>query len=646
MAHKVCNEDGSWFRHPETNLTWSNYTTCIDLEDLMIRQLINNIYRAGYAVSLIALVISLFIFFYFRSLQCTRIRLHKNLFVSFILNNILWIVWYLEVADKPETVFNNTTGCQVLHILLHYFLVSNYYWMFSEGLYLHTLLVVAFVTEDHMMRWFYLLGWGAPAIIVAVYAGVRGTSTSDTQHCWIEESHYTLLLSIPVCLSILANLVFLINIVRVLVTKLRANHVPADTNGTRKAVRATLILIPLLGLHYVLMPFRPAPGSSGELVYQIVSALASSFQGFCVALLFCFCNSEVTTAIKKRWVQYQFIHERPRFTQSASCALPVNGVCKKPNKDLRKFFLRRPFLGLKSQQDSHHHQPPTQHHLRSRDVPVATIGAAGSTSWGCVVVESQPTQMGPLYPGADEPSNEDKHKVQVECRSLEMKPYPRAFEANANREVDRQLKTFAETHSLTSPHLIPLTSSRGSNWEPLPSEGGCNHSHFADDSSTYEMKHDITEESIIDEEEEEEEDEVFGVDNGCSRTKVESYLTDRRDSSLLRAGLSTETIMTSDELKLDGDQEPAEASWTSPDVDERARKTSSIDNPPNEFSHNEVTVRPCVGGNGNLPQVTNTSTHQSHKDLIIMTARQDDKPTGYLGDLTQTTDYGSQENES
>ncbi|XP_068219657.1 calcitonin gene-related peptide type 1 receptor-like [Palaemon carinicauda] len=256
MAHKVCNEDGSWFRHPETNLTWSNYTTCIDLEDLMIRQLINNIYRAGYAVSLIALVISLFIFFYFRCLQCTRIRLHKNLFVSFILNNILWIVWYLEVADKPETVFNNTTGCQVLHILLHYFLVSNYYWMFSEGLYLHTLLVVAFVTEDHMMRWFYLLGWGAPAIIVAVYAGVRGTSTSDTQHCWIEESHYTLLLSIPVCLSILANLVFLINIVRVLVTKLRANHVPADTNGTRKAVRATLILIPLLGLHYVLMPFR------------------------------------------------------------------------------------------------------------------------------------------------------------------------------------------------------------------------------------------------------------------------------------------------------------------------------------------------------------------------------------------------------
>ncbi|XP_064104962.1 calcitonin gene-related peptide type 1 receptor-like [Macrobrachium nipponense] len=107
MAHKVCNEDGSWYRHPETNLTWSNYTTCIDFEDLKMRQLVNTIYIAGYAVSLIALVISLVIFFYFSSLQCTRIRLHKNLFVSFILNNVLWIAWYMEVASKPDTVFNN-----------------------------------------------------------------------------------------------------------------------------------------------------------------------------------------------------------------------------------------------------------------------------------------------------------------------------------------------------------------------------------------------------------------------------------------------------------------------------------------------------------------------------------------------------------
>lgn len=37
MAHKFCTEEGSWFRHPESNQTWSNYTTCVDVEDLEVR---------------------------------------------------------------------------------------------------------------------------------------------------------------------------------------------------------------------------------------------------------------------------------------------------------------------------------------------------------------------------------------------------------------------------------------------------------------------------------------------------------------------------------------------------------------------------------------------------------------------------------
>jgi hypothetical protein len=40
--------------------------------------------------------------------------------------------------------------------------------------------------------------------------------------CWMEESRSTWILSGPVCLSMLTNAFFLVNIVRVLVTKLRA----------------------------------------------------------------------------------------------------------------------------------------------------------------------------------------------------------------------------------------------------------------------------------------------------------------------------------------------------------------------------------------------------------------------------------------
>ncbi|CAG7829594.1 unnamed protein product [Allacma fusca] len=66
MAYKECLPDGSWFRHPESNRTWSNYTTCVDQADLARRQAVNTIYEIGYLISLCALIISLVIFCSFR----------------------------------------------------------------------------------------------------------------------------------------------------------------------------------------------------------------------------------------------------------------------------------------------------------------------------------------------------------------------------------------------------------------------------------------------------------------------------------------------------------------------------------------------------------------------------------------------------
>nr|XP_053634041.1 calcitonin gene-related peptide type 1 receptor-like isoform X2 [Cherax quadricarinatus] len=310
-GHKDCDENGSWFIHPYTNQSWSNYTTCVDMSNLELHQGVNTIYIAGYSMSLVALCISLFIFCFFKSLKCTRVTIHKNLFVSFIINNAMWLVWFECVVSKPDVVAGNSAECQVLHVFLHYFLVSNYFWMFCEGLYLHTLLVVAFVAEDRIMKWFFLLGWGAPIALTIIYASARAADAAQNVHCWMEDGAYNYILSVPVVLSMLLNLFFLVNIVRVLVTKLRAVNTSPDTHSTRKAVRATLILIPLLGLHYILIPFRPPKGSPGEGVYLVVSAVAASFQGLGVSLLFCFFNGEVLGIFKKKWSQHKLMRGGP-----------------------------------------------------------------------------------------------------------------------------------------------------------------------------------------------------------------------------------------------------------------------------------------------------------------------------------------------
>ncbi|KAK7074546.1 hypothetical protein SK128_018987, partial [Halocaridina rubra] len=199
-----------------------------------LHQGVNTLYIAGYSLSLVALCISLFIFCFFKSLKCTRVTIHKNLFVSFIINNAMWLIWYECIVNNPEVVANNGVACQVIHVFLHYFLVSNYFWMFCEGLYLHTLLVVAFVAEDRIMKWFYLLGWGVPACWTIIYAAARGSDEKQREHCWMEDGGYNYILSVPVVVSMFLNLFFLINIVRVLVTKLRAVHTTPDTHSTRK----------------------------------------------------------------------------------------------------------------------------------------------------------------------------------------------------------------------------------------------------------------------------------------------------------------------------------------------------------------------------------------------------------------------------
>lgn len=127
--------------------------------------------------------------------------------------------------------------------------------------------------------------------------------------CWIEESKYTWIIQGPVVISMVLNFFFLVNIVRVLVTKLRETSTlshscaRADNHQIRKAVRATLILIPLLGLQYVLMPFRPPPGSPGENIYEVAAAIFTSLQGLAVALLFCFFNGEVINVLKRYFVE-------------------------------------------------------------------------------------------------------------------------------------------------------------------------------------------------------------------------------------------------------------------------------------------------------------------------------------------------------
>uniref|UniRef100_A0AAY4BJ14 Calcitonin gene-related peptide type 1 receptor n=1 Tax=Denticeps clupeoides TaxID=299321 RepID=A0AAY4BJ14_9TELE len=300
----ICTENGHWFLHPVSNRTWSNFTRCNEHTNERRMTAMNLFYLTliGHGLSLTSLFISLGIFFHFKSLSCQRITLHKNLFFSFVLNSIITIIWLTAVANNQELVQRNPTGCKVSQFIHLYLFGCNYFWMLCEGIYLHTLIVVAVFAEKQHLMWYYLLGWGFPLIPAAIHAIARSHYYND--NCWIS-SNTSLLYIIhgPICAALLVNLFFLLNIVRVLITKLKVTH-QAESSLYMKAVRATLILVPLLGIQFVLLPYKPEGRVSSE-IYDYIMHILMHYQGLLVATIFCFFNGEVQGVLRRHWNQYR-----------------------------------------------------------------------------------------------------------------------------------------------------------------------------------------------------------------------------------------------------------------------------------------------------------------------------------------------------
>ncbi|OWK51929.1 Parathyroid hormone/parathyroid hormone-related peptide receptor [Lonchura striata] len=211
-------------------------------------------------------------------------------------------------------------GCKVAVTFFLYFLATNYYWILVEGLYLHSLIFMAFFSEKKYLWGFTLFGWGLPAVFVTVWASVRAT-LADTE-CWdLSAGNLKWIIQVPILAAIVVNFILFINIIRVLATKLReTNAGRCDSRQQyRKLLKSTLVLMPLFGVHYIVFMAMPYTDVSGILwqVQMHYEMLFNSFQGFFVAIIYCFCNGEVSQ-IKKSWSRWTLALDFKRKARSGS----------------------------------------------------------------------------------------------------------------------------------------------------------------------------------------------------------------------------------------------------------------------------------------------------------------------------------------
>uniref|UniRef100_A0A1A7YJR6 Adhesion G protein-coupled receptor L3 n=2 Tax=Iconisemion striatum TaxID=60296 RepID=A0A1A7YJR6_9TELE len=156
----------------------------------------------GILLSLVCLLISLFTFCFFRGLQSDRNTIHKNLCISLFIAESLFLVG-INRGDQP-------IACAVFAALLHFFFLAAFTWMFLEGVQLYIMLVEVFESEHSRRRYFYMVGYGVPALIVAVSAAVDYRSYGTDRICWLRLDTYFIWSFIgPATLIIMLNVIFL-----------------------------------------------------------------------------------------------------------------------------------------------------------------------------------------------------------------------------------------------------------------------------------------------------------------------------------------------------------------------------------------------------------------------------------------------------
>ncbi|XP_026231146.1 parathyroid hormone/parathyroid hormone-related peptide receptor [Anabas testudineus] len=329
LAYRRCDNNGTW-EMTTTNKTWANYNECAKFlhgnhsHEKEVFHRLYLIYTVGYSISLGSLMVAVIILGYFRRLHCTRNYIHMHLFVSYMLRAISIFVKDLvlysgsalenmervtvedlkSITEAPPASKTQFIGCKMAVTLFLYFLATNYYWILVEGLYLHSLIFMTFFSDRKYLWGFTLIGWGVPAMFVTVWATVRAMF-ADTE-CWdLSAGNLKWIYQVPILVAVVVNFILFLNIIRVLATKLReTNAGRCDTRQQyRKLLKSTLVLMPLFGVHYIIFNAMPYTDVSGVpwLIQMHYEMLFNSFQGFLVAIIYCFCNGEVRAEIKKSW---------------------------------------------------------------------------------------------------------------------------------------------------------------------------------------------------------------------------------------------------------------------------------------------------------------------------------------------------------
>ncbi|XP_069478610.1 adhesion G protein-coupled receptor B2 isoform X7 [Ambystoma mexicanum] len=275
----------------------------------------------GCAVSCMALLILLAVYAAFwRFIKSERSILLLNFCLSILASNVLILVGQSQALSKGV--------CTMIAAFLHFFFLSSFCWVLTEA-WQSYLAVIGKIRTRLVRKRFLCLGWGLPALVVAVSVGFTRTKGYGTpNYCWLSLEGGLLYAFVgPAAVIVLVNMLIGIIVFNKLMSrdgisdkskkqraggkqpcgslllqcsKRRVISSPALSAATASNAMASLwsscVVLPLLALTW--MSAVLAMTDRRSMLFQVLFAVFNSVQGLVIITAHCFLRREVQDVVK------------------------------------------------------------------------------------------------------------------------------------------------------------------------------------------------------------------------------------------------------------------------------------------------------------------------------------------------------------
>ncbi|XP_005948425.1 adhesion G protein-coupled receptor B1 isoform X7 [Haplochromis burtoni] len=283
----------------------------------------------GCGVSSLTLLLLIIIYVsVWRYIRSERSVILINFCLSIISSNALILI--------GQTQTRNKILCTLIAALLHFFFLSSFCWVLTEA-WQSYMAVTGRLRNRIIRKRFLCLGWGLPALVVAISVGftkAKGYGTSS--YCWLSLEGGLLYAFVgPAAAVVLVNMVIGILVFNKLVSKdgitdmklkERAGQMTVplynmtlkcakcgvissadvSTTATSNAMASlwsSCVVLPLLALTWMSAVLAITDRRSA--LFQILFAVFDSLEGFVIVMVHCILRREVQEAVKCRVVDRQ-----------------------------------------------------------------------------------------------------------------------------------------------------------------------------------------------------------------------------------------------------------------------------------------------------------------------------------------------------